>query len=78
MQNLRSLALGAAGIAIVAVAAVFTLSLTLFLGALLSISLLARMVMGRARPAPAHVRTEKRGGTELRIWNDGRGTIIDM
>lgn len=78
MQNLRSLGLAAAGVAIVASAAVFTLSLTVLVGGLLTISLLTRMVTGRLKESMAYARTSKTAPKDMRIWNDGRGTIIDL
>ncbi|SMC88569.1 hypothetical protein [Rhizobium sp. RU36D] len=78
MNNLRSLGLAVAGVAIIASAAVFTLSLTVLLGGLLTISLLTRMVTGRLKGNMVHARAPKASQQDMRIWNDGRGTIIDL
>lgn len=81
MQNLRSVALGLAGIVVIAAAAAFTVSLTLIAGAVLTLSLAYRMLTARAKAAAAPVYAKagkKSGEREMRIWNDGRGTIIDL
>lgn len=78
MPNLRSIALAVGGIAIFALAAVFTLSLTLVAGAVLSLTLLTRMVTMRKARAPVYARASRQPQADMRIWNDGRGTIIDM
>ncbi len=79
MQNLRSVALGLAGIVVIAAAAAFTVSLTLIAGAVLTLSLAYRMLTARTKPAPVYAKAGKKSGErEMRIWNDGRGTIIDL
>lgn len=78
MTNLRSLGLAIAGVAIIASAAVFTLSLTVLLGGLLTVSLLSRMVTGRLKGNMVYARAPKTPQKDMRIWNDGRGTIIDL
>lgn len=75
MQNLRTIGLALAGICVFAAAAVFTISLTLVAGAILTVSLAARMLSMRAKPAPLHAKAKSR---EMHVWNDGRGTIIDL
>ncbi|MBO3758178.1 hypothetical protein J5J10_18815 [Ciceribacter sp. L1K23] len=77
MNNLRSIALAAGGIVILALAAAFTLSLTLVLGAVLTAVIGIRMLALRFREARVPVRA-KSGKTDMRVWNDGRGTIIDL
>ena len=79
MQNLRSLAIAAAGIVVLALAAVFTVSLTLIAGAVLTLTLAARMLTLRPKKAPVYARAKAQGhAREIRVWNDGRGTIIDL
>ncbi len=80
MQNLRSFVLAAGALVIFAVAAAFTLSLTLIVGAVLTVSLVAKMLSMRPKPVPVRARSGKREGGErpMRVWNDGRGTIIDL
>ncbi len=53
MQNLRSVAIAAAGIVVLAIAAAFTVSLTLIAGAVLTLTLAARMLTARPKKAPA-------------------------
>jgi predicted phage tail protein len=77
MQNLRSVALGITGIAVLALAAAFTVSLTLIAGAVLTLSLAARMLSPKRKTAPVYAKANKRRD-EMRVWNDGRGTIIDL
>ncbi|MHA7971209.1 hypothetical protein [Rhizobium terricola] len=77
MQNLRSVALGITGIAVLALAAAFTVSLTLIAGAVLTLSLAARMLSPKRKAAPVYAKANKRRD-EMRVWNDGRGTIIDL
>lgn len=79
MQNFRSLAIAAAGIVVLAIAAVFTVSLTLIAGAVLTLTLAARMLTLRPKKAPVYARAKAQGqAREIRVWNDGRGTIIDL
>lgn len=75
MQNLRSVAIAAAGIVVLAIAAAFTVSLTLIAGAVLTLA--ARMLTARPKKAPVYAKA-KAQGREMRVWNDGRGTIIDL
>ncbi|MBV2184512.1 MAG: hypothetical protein KUL88_08240 [Rhizobium sp.] len=77
MQNLRSVAIAAAGIVVLAIAAAFTVSLTLIAGAVLTLTLAARMLTARSKKAPVYAKA-KAQGREMRVWNDGRGTIIDL
>lgn len=76
MQNLRSAVIALAGLAFVGLAAAFAVSLTLVIGALLTVSLGVRMLMGRTKHAPVYAKAKRR--EELRVWNDGKGTIIDL
>lgn len=78
MLNFRSFALAAGGIAIFAAAAALTVSLTVVAGAVLSASLLARMMMAGRAPQPVYARAKTASRREMRVWNDGRGTIIDL
>jgi hypothetical protein len=79
MHNLRSIAIAAAGIVVLAIAAVFTVSLTLIAGAVLTLTLAARMLTLRSKKAPVYAKAKTQGqAREIRVWNDGRGTIIDL
>ena len=76
MQNFRSAVIALAGLAFIGLAAAFAVSLTLVIGALLTVSLGARMLMGRSKRAPVYAKAKRR--EDLRVWNDGKGTIIDL
>jgi hypothetical protein len=76
MQNFRSAIIALAGFAFIAISAAFAVSLTLVIGALLTVSLGVRMMMGRTKRAPVYAKTKRR--EDLRVWNDGKGTIIDL
>ncbi|CVI60518.1 MULTISPECIES: hypothetical protein [Agrobacterium] len=76
MQGIRSFFIAASGIAILAMAALFTASLTVaFIGVLVVLSA-ARILSARLKPAPIPVKT--RNQRDMRVWNDGKGTIIDL
>lgn len=75
MQNIRSFFVIMTAIAVLAVAALMTASLTIaFIGTLAILSL-AKALSARLKPVPVR---QKAARQDLRIWNDGRGTIIDM
>ncbi|MCM2440421.1 hypothetical protein HGO34_11925 [Agrobacterium vitis] len=79
MQNLRALGLLGLGVIALTAAALLTFSLTLVLGAVLTGTLAWRALTLKPKPVAVHAR--KRLPEEqqpVRIWNDGRGTIIDM
>jgi hypothetical protein len=76
MQNIRSLFLALAGITIFAALALFTVSLTLAVGGILTVCLVGRAISTRMKPAPIRAKADR--GREMRVWNDGRGTIIDL
>ncbi|THV22253.1 hypothetical protein [Peteryoungia ipomoeae] len=76
MQNLRSAAFAIAGLAFVGIAAAFAVSLTLIVGALLTVTMAVRMLLPRAKRQPVYARAKRR--EDLRVWNDGKGTIIDL
>lgn len=86
MQSLRSIALSAIGLFLVLAAFVFTASLGLILAGLVSLAMIGSALSARfsAKPAPVRAQAQSRRadgrqpGREPRIWNDGRGTIIDL
>ncbi|GEO85824.1 MULTISPECIES: hypothetical protein [Alphaproteobacteria] len=77
MHNLRSVAIAAVGIVVLAIAAAFTVSLTLIAGAVLTLTLAARMLTLRPKKTPVYAKAKSQA-REMRVWNDGRGTIIDL
>lgn len=77
MQNLRVFGLVGLGVVALMATAVLTVSITLIAGAVLSGTLVWRMLTLRQKPAPVHAYSRDQA-KPMRIWNDGRGTIIDM
>ncbi|MFT4184528.1 MAG: hypothetical protein QM636_21720 [Rhizobium sp.] len=78
MQNIRSLFIALAGITVFAAMALFTVSLTLAVGGILTVLLAARAISLRMKPAPVRAKANNGQQREMRVWNDGRGTIIDL
>ncbi|WP_438751218.1 hypothetical protein [Pararhizobium sp. O133] len=82
MQSIRNLFLTAAGIAFTVMAFVFTASLGLALLGIASVVMIGTMIAARLAPRPLRATVNRTAGRrpqrEPRIWNDGRGTIIDM
>jgi membrane protein implicated in regulation of membrane protease activity len=75
MQNIRSFFVVMTAIAALAVAALLTASLTVaFVGTLALLSL-GRAFSQRLKPVPVRAKATRE---DMRVWNDGRGTIIDM
>lgn len=75
MQSIRSFFLTVTGIALVAMLALLTASLTLAFAGILSALMIGRAMSLRLKPVPVRAKNAKPAS---RIWNDGRGTIIDM
>jgi hypothetical protein len=81
MQSIRSLLLTIAGIAFTLMAFVFTASLGLALIGIASVVIAGTTIAARLAPKPVRApvnRNSTRQSREPRIWNDGRGTIIDL
>jgi uncharacterized protein len=80
MQNIRSVFLLLAGITAFAALALFTFSVTLAVGAILTVLMVGRALSLKMKPAPirATAKSKHHSGETMRIWNDGRGTIIDL
>ncbi|CAN7286397.1 hypothetical protein [Pararhizobium sp. LjRoot238] len=79
MQSIRSLLFTAAGIAFTLMALVFTASLGLALAGIATVLVIGSAISARLSPKPVRAgRTAGRQEREPRIWNDGRGTIIDL
>ncbi len=75
MQNIRSFFLFATGIALFALAALLTASLTVAFVGILGALAAGRLLSARLKPVPVRVKAQK---DDMRVWNDGRGTIIDL
>lgn len=82
MHSIRSIFLAAIAIVIAAATFVFAASLGLALAGIASVVMLGSWVSARLQPAPVrakvYARADRPGQREPRIWNDGRGTIIDL
>ena len=88
MRSIRAFFLTLAGLTFVAVIAVFTASIGIAIAGVASVLLfgqwLSSMLSGRERePVRAYARAHRpdhnrQHDRELRVWNDGKGTIIDM
>ncbi len=79
MQGIRNFFIAASSIAVLALAALFTASLTIAFVGTLAVLSLARVFYARPKPAPIRVKTDPRQQQQnMRVWNDGRGTIIDL
>ncbi len=76
MQNVRTLFIALAAVTVFTAMALLTFSLTLAVGGILTVLMVARSLSLRMKPVP--VRAKANGQREMRIWNDGRGTIIDL
>ncbi|APG86183.1 MULTISPECIES: hypothetical protein [Sinorhizobium] len=80
MQSIRSVLFTAAAIAITVAAFVLTASLALALAGIAAVVAIGSAIAARfnAKPMPARTRAAAGQQREMRIWNDGRGTIIDL
>jgi len=79
MNSVRSFFVMLAGITLVGILAILTASISVVFVGLLSVSLVARALTVRLQPKPVPVRAKQKTRSDnIRVWNDGRGTIIDM
>lgn len=76
MHALRTFFIAISAISIMAITTVLTLSVAVVLFAIVASASIMRMVMKPLRPAP--VSATKHDKTQPRVWNDGKGTIIDL
>ncbi|KQZ47345.1 hypothetical protein ASD54_21010 [Rhizobium sp. Root149] len=77
MQNIRALLYGLVGIAAIGTLVVLTASLTLAFAGMLAVFTVVKAMTPRLKPAPVRAKA-KSTQFEMRVWNDGRGTIIDL
>ncbi len=75
MQNIRSFFVIVTAIALLAAAALLTASLTIAFMGTLAILSIGKMLSSKLKPVPVHAKSKQ---SDMRVWNDGRGTIIDM
>lgn len=86
MRSIRAFLITLAGLTFVAVVTVFTASIGIALAGVATVLLfgqwLSSILSGHERrPQPARAyarRTGEQARGEIRVWNDGKGTIIDM
>jgi hypothetical protein len=86
MRSLRSFFITLAGLTFVAVIALFTASVGIALAGVATVLLFGQWLSsvlssGEREPARAYARAnrpEEQAGRGIRVWNDGKGTIIDM
>jgi hypothetical protein len=83
MKSLRSFLLTLCGLTFVAVVALFTASIGLAIAGTVTVLLLGQWLSALLTNKPAPVRAYARARTRreqdnLHVWNDGKGTIIDM
>lgn len=76
MQNIRSIFFMLAGATVFVAMLLLTFSVTLAVGGILTVLMVGRALSMKMKPAPVRARTD--GKREMRVWNDGRGTIIDL
>ena len=75
MQNIRAFFVIVSAIAVLAMAALLTASLTVAFAGILAVLTIGRALSMRLKPVPVRAKADKR---DMRVWNDGRGTIIDL
>jgi hypothetical protein len=75
MQNIRSFFVIVTAIAALAVAALLTASLTIAFMGTLAILSIGKALSSRVKPVPVRAKAKQ---SDMRVWNDGRGTIIDL
>lgn len=75
MQNIRSFFVIVTAIALLAAAALLTASLTIAFMGTLAILSIGKMLSSKLKPVPVRAKSKQ---SDMRVWNDGRGTIIDM
>ncbi|CAN7613231.1 hypothetical protein LJR245_004671 [Rhizobium leguminosarum] len=77
MQNIRSVFLMLAGATVFVAMLLLTFSVTLAVGGILTVIMVGRALSMKMKPAPVRAKANH-GQREMRVWNDGRGTIIDL
>jgi hypothetical protein len=86
MRSLRSFFITLAGLTFVAVVALFTASVGIALAGIATVLLFGQWLSsvlsgGERDPVRAYARAsrpEEQTERGIRVWNDGKGTIIDM
>jgi hypothetical protein len=83
MQNLRAFFVIVSAVAVLAAGALLTASFTIAFAGILAVLSIGRAVSLRLKPVPVRARSnaggnQRAGQRDMRVWNDGRGTIIDL
>jgi len=82
MQRIRSIVFTILAMMIAGATFLFAASVGLAIAGIVSVLMIGSMLAAKLQPAPvrATARNDRRspGQREPRIWNDGRGTIIDL
>jgi hypothetical protein len=84
MRSIRSFFLTLSGLTFVAIVAMFTASIGIAIAGVATVLLFGQWLsnlLTQNDPKPVRVRARTRrthDGREIRVWDDGRGTIIDM
>ncbi|WP_284777256.1 hypothetical protein [Agrobacterium sp. lyk4-40-TYG-31] len=78
MQGIRTFFIAASSIAVLALVALFTASLTVAFVGVLAVISVVRLASSRLKQQPIPVKTRRDEQQTMRVWNDGRGTIIDL
>ena len=84
MQRIRSIAFTVFTMLIAGATFLFAASLGLAIAGIVAVLMIGSMLAGKLQPAPVRATARARsnrtapGQREPRIWNDGRGTIIDL
>lgn len=82
MQRIRSAVFTVFAMLVAGATVLFAASVGLAIAGILAVLALGSIVAGKLQPAPVRATARRRqaapGQREPRIWNDGRGTIIDL
>ena len=84
MQRIRSIVFTVFTMLVAGATFLFAASVGLAIAGIVAVLMLGSMLAGKLQPAPVRATARTRndraapGQREPRIWNDGRGTIIDL
>lgn len=79
MQRIRSIVFTILSLMIAGATFLFAASVGLAIAGILAVLMLGSMLAAKLQPTPVRASARKAPGQrEPRIWNDGRGTIIDL
>ena len=78
MQRIRSAVFTFFALVVAGATVLFAASVGLAIAGILAVLALGSMLAGKLQPVPVRARKAAPEAREPRIWNDGRGTIIDL